>query len=179
MAQQFIPAFPEYYNTHLLLLQMAFLCASVTVGAPTMLVLAFIGGFLWDTQCHISPIAIQTEILQSQVESLSFGYSILLFALSGFLMQGLQPLFQRGKWYFTTFLSGFALFLYQFCEALLINYVRGGFLFSRDMFYQILLTAVFTMLFAPVFFAILFTFARWCQHTITFEGLQKPKNFHL
>ena len=41
-AQQFIPALTGLYNARLLLVTLVFLCASVTVGPPVMLALAFV-----------------------------------------------------------------------------------------------------------------------------------------
>ncbi len=86
-----------------------------------MLLLAFIGGFFWDAQCALGPHGGDPEIYTQQVESLRFGYSILLFGGMGFLMQGIQPLFKQGKWQFSALLSGIAVLLYLAAEYAIIN----------------------------------------------------------
>ena len=51
VVQQFLPAFTGMHQSRIMLIQLVFLCTAVTVGQPTMLVLAFIGGFFWDDGC--------------------------------------------------------------------------------------------------------------------------------
>ena len=111
VVQQFLPALTALHHSRVLLVQLVFLCAAVTVGQPTMLLLAFVCGFLWDAQCSMGAHGGDPEIYSQPVESLRFGYSILLFGAMGFLMQGIQPLFKQGKWYFSALLSGIAIFL--------------------------------------------------------------------
>ena len=53
--QQFSPAFESLYEGRILVVPLVFLCAAVTVHAGPMLLLAFIGGFLWDAQHVITP----------------------------------------------------------------------------------------------------------------------------
>ena len=108
-----------------------FLCCAVTVGQPTMLLLAFIGGFFWDAQCALGPHGGDPEVYTQQVENLRFGYSILLFGGMGFLMQGIQPLFKQGKWQFSAMLSGIAVLLYLAAEYAIINFVRGDFVLNQ------------------------------------------------
>ncbi len=176
VVQQFLPAFTGLYNSRLLLLTLVFLCASVTVGPPVMLVLAFVCGFLWDAQNSMMPPGGDPEIYDSPAESLRFGYSIVLYGIIGYLMQGIQPLFREGKWQFSTLLVAISIFLYQLAEYLLINFVRGGFALNRATLAQIVFTSILTMLFSPLIFWILFRVADLCGHRIRFEGLKKKKN---
>ena len=129
--QQFLPAFTGMHHSRILLVQLVFLCCAVTVGQPTMLLLAFLGGFLWDAQCALGPHGGDPEVYTQQVENLRFGYSILLFGGMGFLMQGIQPLFKQGKWQFSALLSGIAVFLYLAAEYAIINFVRGDFVLNK------------------------------------------------
>ena len=170
VVQQFLPAFTGLHDSRILLVQLVFLCCAVTVGPPTMLVLAFIGGFLWDAQCALGPHGGDPEIYTQQVESLRFGYSILLFGGMGYLMQGVQPLFKQGKWQFSAILSGIAVFLYLAAEYAIINFVRGGFILSRSTVLQVTYTAVLTMLVSPLIFWMLFRIANTCQHSINPEA---------
>ena len=147
--QQFLPAFTGIHQSRILLVQLVFLCEAVTLGQPTMLLLAFIGGFFWDAHCALGPHGGDPEVYSQQVESLRFGYSIFLFGGMGFLMQGIQPLFKQGKWQFSAVLSGIAIFLYQAAEYAIINFVRGDFVLSTATLKQMLFTSLLTMLFPP------------------------------
>lgn len=175
IAQQFIPALTGLYNSRLLLVALVFLCASVTVGPPVMLALAFICGFVLDAQSALGPPGGDPEVYKFHAESLRFGYSIILFGAIGYLMQGIQPLFREGKWQFSTFLVGVSIFIYLLSEYLIINFVRGDFQFPRATLFQIGFTSVLTMLFSPVVFWILFQIAERFGHEIRFEGLKKKR----
>lgn len=173
--QQFLPAFTGIHHSRILLVQLVFLCSAVTVGQPTMLLLAFVGGFLWDSHCAMSPHGGDPSVYNQPVEALRFGYSILLFGAMGFLMQGIQPLFKQGKWQFSAILSGIAILLYLVAEYAIINFVRGEFVFSRATGLQMLFTSLLTMLFSPLIFWILFRIARACDHSINPEAGKKRR----
>ena len=173
VVQQFIPALTGVYNSRLLLVTLVFLCASVTVGPPVMLALAFICGFLWDAQGALGPAGGDPAVYKYPAESLRFGYSIVLYGLIGYLLQGIQPRFSQGKWQFSTFLVGVSIFIYLVSVFLIINFVRGDFLFSRATLFQIIFSSVLTMLFSPVVFWILFQIAEKFGYEIRFEGLKK------
>jgi hypothetical protein len=178
VVQQFLPAFTGIHQSRILLVQLVFLCEAVTVGQPTMLLLAFIGGFFWDAHCAIGPHGGDPEVYTQQVESLRFGYSILLFAAMGFLMQGIQPLFKQGKWQFSALLSGIAIFLYLAAEYAIINFVRGEFVLSKATLVQMLFTSLLTMFFSPLVFWMLFRIAKACDHSINPDAgkkRQKPR----
>lgn len=168
--QQFLPAFTGLHDSRVLLVQLVFLCCAVTVGPPTMLLLAFIGGFFWDAQCALGPQGGDPAVYTQQVESLRFGYSILLFGGMGFLMQGIQPLFKQGKWQFSAILTGIAVFLYLAAEFAIINFVRGDFVLTRPTVLQMIYTSVMTMLVSPLIFWMLFRIAKSCQHSINPEA---------
>ncbi len=173
VVQQFLPAFTGIHQSRILLVQLVFLCEAVTVGQPTMLLLAFIGGFFWDAHCAIGPHGGDPEVYTQQVESLRFGYSILLFGGMGFLMQGIQPLFKQGKWQFSALLTGIAIFLYLAAEYAIINFVRGEFVLSSATLTQMLFTSLLTMFFSPFVFWALFRTARLCDHSINPDAGKK------
>lgn len=175
VVQQFMPTFTGIHDSRILLLQLVFLCAAVTVGQPTMLLLAFIGGILWDAQCALGPDVGDPSVYAERVESLRFGFSVLLFGALGFLMQGIQPLYRSGKWQFSVVLSGIAIFFYLMGEYLLINFLRGDFLITRATFMQMVYTSVLTMLISPL---ILWTLARIAErygHTLYPERQEKRR----
>ncbi len=168
--QQFLPAFTGLHHSRILLVQLVFLCCAVTVGQPTMLLLAFIGGFFWDAQCALGPHGGDPDVYTQQIESMRFGYSILLFGGMGFLMQGIQPLFKQGKWHFSAMLSGIAVFLYLAAEYAIINFVRGDFVLNKATLLQMFYTSLVTMLFSPLVFWLLFRIANACDHSINPEA---------
>jgi len=168
--QQFLPAFTGMHHSRILLVQLVFLCCAVTVGQPTMLLLAFISGFFWDAQCALGPHGGDPDVYAQQVENLRFGYSILLFGGMGFLMQGIQPLFKQGKWQFSALLSGIAVFLYLAAEYAIINFVRGDFVLNKPTVLQMVYTSLLTMLFSPIIFWLLFRIAKACDHSINPEA---------
>ena len=178
VVQQFLPAFTGIHHSRILLVQLVFLCCAVTVGQRTMLLLAFIGGFFWDAQCALGPHGGDLEVYTQQVESLRFGYSILLFGAMGFLMQGIQPLFKQGKWQFSALLSGIAVLLYLASEYAIINFVRGDFVLSKATVYQMVYTSLLTMLFSPLIFWMLFRIARACDHSINPEAGRRLRRAH-
>jgi len=175
VVQQFLPAFTGMHHSRILLVQLVFLCCAVTVGQRTMLLLAFIGGCFWDAQCALGPFGGDVEIAAQPVESLRFGYSILLFGAMGFLMQGIQPLFKQGKWQFSALLSGIAVLLYLAAEYAIINFVRGDFVLSRATLNQMVFTALLTMVFSPLIFWLLFRIAKACDHSINPEARRRRR----
>ncbi len=177
LLQQFLPAIGNLHGAKVLILPLTFLCAAVTVDFATMLILAYLCGFLWDAQHTLGPHGGDPEVYKEQVESIRFGYSIILYAMMGLLMQGIQPLFRKGKWHISSLLSGIAIFLYLFSEYLLINFVRGDFVFPSTVFYRIYLTSALTMLFSPLVFWVIFQLAKFSQHTIRYHGLKRNRRY--
>ncbi|WP_411827272.1 hypothetical protein [Luteolibacter sp. AS25] len=166
LVQQFVPAFTGLSHARILIVHLVFLCAAVTVATPTMLLLALIGGTLWDAHCALSTMSFDPEVYTQPVDSLRFGYSILLFAAMGFLMQGLIPLFRQGKWQFSALLTGIAIFLYLTAEYILISFVRGDFTITRSIFRLMSYTSLLTMLFSPLVFWLLYRIAKIFDHSL-------------
>ncbi len=177
MVQQFLPTIPALYGARVLILPLVFLCTAVSVDFATMLLLAFICGFLWDAQHALAPHGGDSEVYSEPVEQLRFGYSIILYVFMGFLMQSIQPLFRKGVWHISSLLAGVSIFLYLFAEYLLINFVRGDFTFPPVTFSKIYLTGALTMLFSPPIFWIIFNLAAVCKYTIRYDGLKKQPRY--
>jgi hypothetical protein len=175
MVQQFVPAFIGLSHARLLIVQLVFLCCAVTVTTPTMLLLAFIGGILWDAHCYLAPIVSDPEVYTQPVESLRFGYSIILFGAVGFLMQGLNPIFRKGKWHFSAILSGIAIFIYLTAEFILISFIRGDFTITRSVLKLLVYTSVFTMALSPVIFWILYQVAKLFDYSIYPDAIKSKR----
>lgn len=178
LAQQFVPAFTGLSHSRILIVHLVFLCAAVSVSTPTMLLLAFIGGLLWDAHCSLAPITADPEIYSQPVESLRFGYSILLFAFMGFLMQGLNPLFRQGKWHFSALLTGVAIFLYLSTEFILISFIRGEFVVTRSIIRLLAYTSLLTMLVSPLVFWLLYQTAKLFDHSLYPEARRARRRQH-
>ena len=101
---------------------------------------------------------------------------IVLYALMGFFMQGLQPLFREGKWHVSALLAGIAVFLYLSAEYLCITFVRGDLILTHSLFLKISFTALLTMLLCPMVFWVLFRLAGLFHHTISYEGIARERN---
>lgn len=165
--QQFLPVVSAWHDARLLIIPLVVLCSSATISTAGMLTLTFLGGFLWDAQQVLLVEPGDEKVYHSTPDSLKFGYSIILYTLMGFLMQGIRPLFQAGKWYLSAVLTGVAIFLYLFVEYLLRGFIIGGFSFDNGIMEQIGATSVLTMLASPLIFWILFRIADLCGHSIS------------
>lgn len=175
VVQQFSPTFGGLYDARILVLPLVFLCSAVTVNTGAMLLLAFACGFLWDAQHILGPHGGDPAVYVDSGEDVRFGYSVVLYALMGFFMQGIQPLFREGKWHVSALLSGVAILLYLLVEYLVIIFVRGEFIFTRGLMLKITLTSLLTMLLAPIIFWALFKLAALFHHTIRYEGLKTDR----
>lgn len=163
--QQFVPTFTGLFGAQLLLVTLVFLCASVTVPTPVMLALAFLCGFLHDAEQVVISVPIGDPDVYGRPEPfLPFGYSIFLYGVIGYLMQSIQPLFQRGRLLVPSLLVGISIFLYLIVEYLLINFIRGGFTFGYFTFFKIAFTAAFAMFGSPLLFWVLEILARKFGH---------------
>lgn len=185
-AQEFIPAI-EFANQARLLLPITyFFCASLSASFPMMLILALTTGLIWDarhlpyptekiTKEEIRQIA---EIGQPTVDetrpdfgTLRIGYSIILFAITGALMQGIRPLFKRGRWEFPVFMVGIAIFTWLLVEFLLMSFLRGSFQFHPGMWTKIITCSLLGMLISPIILFILHLLAGWLDYEVKHESL--------
>jgi cell shape-determining protein MreD len=164
--QQFLPVFTGWNDSRILIVQLVFLCCSITVGMPVMLSLAFLGGVMWDAQFTLGPHGGDPSVYTQSVENLRFGYSILIFGVTGLLMQGVRPFFKQGKWRLCSLLAGLAVLVYLSTEYAIINFIRGEFTLTPATVKQIIYSSLLTMLFAPPIFICLMRIARACDHTI-------------
>jgi len=164
--QQFLPTISAWHDARFLILPLVVLCASTTVSTAGMLTLAFLGGFLWDSQQILLVDQGNSAVYHSPPDTLKFGYSIILYTFMGFLMQGIRPIFQAGKWQLSAILTGVAIFLYLFVEYLLRGFIIGGFSLDNGVIEQIGATSVLTMLVSPLIFWLLFKIADLCSHKI-------------
>ncbi len=177
--RQFIPVLPDFFYARVFLVPLIFLCAAVTVQLPAMLIYSFICGFLWDAQHTVLPVTGDIEVYSEPISTLRFGYSIILFAIAGLTMQGVQPIFREGKWQVSVMVTGLALFLYLLLELMLLSFVQGQILLSLPTIRFILASSAITMFASPFVFLLLFKLAKTFRYTITYDGLRRGKGYTL
>ncbi len=173
LLQQFLPAITVWHNARILLLALVFVCSAVSLPTPAMLLLAFLGGFLCDAQQIIIHNPGDPSVYAHPADAIRFGSSIVLFALMGFFMQGVQPVFRQGKWHISALLAGVAIFLYQLTEIFILSFIRGRFLLTNGILIQISATSLLTLLLSPFLFWLIFRIADLCNYTIRYDAMKK------
>jgi hypothetical protein len=139
----FIPPLDWMFNAHIYIVPVIVFYGAMALPFPLMLSLAFVAGFLWD--------AMTVQVLDAHVE-ISFGWSILLYAVLAAIMHGLKPLFNRGRWEVHCVLSGVCTALILLAQYLMISFRRGSLILDREVWWQIGGPGLLAMLMAPLLF---------------------------
>jgi cell shape-determining protein MreD len=175
--QDFIPAIPWAYHSHLHLVAVLFFACAVSVPFPVMLIFAFFTGFMWDAKNMVQMMDVDVAQAALNLGAVlpkaggTFGFSIFLYGLFGALMQGIRPLFRRGRWEMALLMCGAGTFLLLLFEYLWINFRRGGFYFPNEIWYYILTTALLSTAVAPLAFYLIHRLARTCGYHIRLEAM--------
>ena len=142
--QHFVGIVPGF-GSQILLLPLVFFCAAAVLPLSSMLLLAFVGGLMWDCMNFI-PIEGRVEI--------PFGATILPYAGLGLVMNGLRPFFLRGWWVLHVLATGVLTSLLVLFEYVAITFRREPFAFvwPREIWNRIggsgLVAALFSI---PIF----------------------------
>ena len=144
VAQHFIGELPMS-GARVLLMPIVLFYGALALPLPGMLALAICGGLMWD--------ALNAHILESDVE-IALGWSIVLFAALGALMNGFRPLFLRGRWEVHCLLSGVCTSAIVLAEYLMITFRREPvtFVFNSQVWWRIGAPGVAAALLSPFFF---------------------------
>lgn len=183
-AQEFLPAIEFAHQARVLLPPALFFCSSLSVSFPVMLIFAFFTGFVWDAR-HLpyKPEKVKfnetsemkmgghAETREHVHNNLPHGYSILLFGALGTVMQGIRPLFKRGRWELPVVMVGVATFTWLLIEYLLMSFLRGRFYFPDGLWTKIITDALLAMLAAPLLLYSLHSFARVFRFEAHNEGI--------
>jgi hypothetical protein len=176
VAQEFLPAVSWAYHARLFLVPVVFFGSAVSVPFPIMLLFAFFTGFVWDARHLVMlPDAAAHSFLDpaaQQAANPAFGYSIVLYALLGSLMQGIRPLFRRGRWELPVLMTGVATALLLVMEYLWISFLRGSFSFTEATWLNIGTTALLSMMVSPLCFLFIHWLSDTSGYRIRYEGLQ-------
>src|SRR5450432_3014513 len=152
ITQHFIPALPWLYGARVFLMPLVFFYGALAMPFWAMLSMAFFAGFMWDAlNAQIIPagIADANGLPVLNVE-ISLGWSIILYATLGAIMNGFRPLFLRGRgWMIHCLMSGPFIALIIFAEYLMLTFRRGDFLFPALIWWRIGGTAMAAMILAP------------------------------
>jgi len=184
--QEFMPAIDFAQQARVLLPPVFFFSSALSVSFPVMLFLALFTGLTWDAR-HLpyKPEKVQhvesrelhldsefgAEVKDNSASRLPIGYSIILFGVAGTLMQGIRPLFKRGRWELPVFMVGVATFVWLLIEYLLMSFLRGSFEFSPDLWTKLVTNSLLAMLVSPLLLFLLHTLARICRYEVRNENL--------
>lgn len=176
LAQEFLPVVTWAYEARLLLVPVVFFACAVALPFPLMLVFAFATGFVWDARHLVIDSASMSGHLFAgasdfDTASPSFGYSILLYGLLGSLMQGIRPLFRRGRWELPVLMCGIGTAILLTIEHLWFCFLRGRFFFPEEIWLHIGTTALLSMMISPVIFLLVHTLSRLAGYQIRYDGL--------
>jgi hypothetical protein len=172
--QEFLPAISWAYQSRLLIVPVVFFAGAVSVPFPMMLAFAFFTGFVWDAR-HLLITPHAPSFLDPAAQaaaSPTFGYSIVLYALLGSLMQGIRPLFRRGRWELPVLMVGVASALMLIVEYLWISFLRGGFSFPEAAWLNIGTTALLSTMVSPLLFLLIHKFSQFSGYQIRYDGLR-------
>lgn len=183
--QEYIPGIPMAQYATLFLPPVFFFAAAVAVPFPVMLMLAFVTGFIWDARYQ--PAVVQTvkaaagglingpmampELVQVG-GGFGFGISILIFGILGSFMQGVRPLFKRGRLELPVLLVGFTTFSWLLIEYLIMTFLRGSLHFPTAVWSKMVTDTLLAMLASPLIFLLLYSLAGLSHYEIKYEGLK-------
>lgn len=178
VVQEFIPGIPMAHYATLFLPPVFFFAASVAVPFPVMILLAFVAGTLWDARHMPAGAASQAvQTLMTGTDELSatgfgLGISFFLFGVLGMFLQGVRPLFKRGRLEWPVVMVGFTTSLWLLAEYLVLTLGRGSFYFPPVIWTKIVTAALLAMLAAPLLFLLLYMLAGLSRYEIKYEGLR-------
>jgi hypothetical protein len=183
--QEFMPIIDFANQARLLLPAVFFFCASLSVSFPMMLILALAAGLVWDARnLPYPPEKVTVQMSQmdelggsdvdearSGMGTLKVGYSIVFFGIAGALMQGIRPLFKRGRWEFPVFMVGIATFTWLLVEFLFMSFLRGSFEFHPGLWTKLITCSLLAMLVSPIILFVLHILANLFNYEVKHEGL--------
>ena len=149
VVQHFIGPLPPY-GVRVLLMPVVMFYGALALPVPGMLALAFCGGLMWDA------LHVQVDLAHETAE-VALGWSVILYALLGALMNGFRPLFQRGRWEIHCLLSGICTSLIVFAEYLMRTFRQEevAFIFNKEVWWRIGGAGLVAALLSPFFFLVL------------------------
>lgn len=183
--QELVPAIEFAQQARVLLPPVFFFSSALSVSFPVMLLLALFTGMVWDAR-HLpyrpekvradAPtelVSAQGAVTESRAQGmghLPVGYSIILFAVTGTLMQGIRPLFTKGRWELPVIMVGVATLAWLLVEFLLMSFLRGSFEFHPGLWTKLVTNTLLAMLVSPLLLFLLHTLQKVFRYEVRHEG---------
>ncbi|MDF1825130.1 MAG: hypothetical protein P1U68_10840 [Verrucomicrobiales bacterium] len=175
--QEFIPVFDWAYSSRLLLVHTAFFAIAIAVPFPAMLLLALITGFIWDARYHV-PVVFPEAAADSLAQAeLPFGLTIFFLGITGALIQGVRPLFRRGRWELPVFMIGLCTTISLVLEYLAISFHRGGLELPPELVWKLVMTGLFSALISPFLLLLLTRLADRTRFNIRSEDQKRKHSY--
>lgn len=171
--QEFLPVFDWAYSARLMLVHAVFFAAAIAVPFPAMLGLALVTGFIWDARYHLPIYPNEAAFGVLTQSEIPFGFTIFIFGLTGALIQGVRPLFGRGRWELPVVMIGLCTGLTLLIEYLVISFQRGGLEISMELWWKLLMSSLFSSLVSPFLLLLLSRVADRMRYRIRTEGLTR------
>lgn len=161
VAQHFLPVVPPW-GARVFLLPLVFLYGALSFSTAGMLILAFLGGVMWDL---VHGVWVEGHGGEEVLE-LGVGWSVCAYAVLGAVGSGLRPLFLRGRWEVHCLFSALATSSLTLLEYVLISLRREPlhFDFSQVVWERVVGAGVTALVLSPAVFAFLGYVARWMGH---------------
>ena len=150
VVQHFIGPLPPF-GARVLLMPIIMFYGCLALPVPGMLALAFCGGLMWDA------LHVQVELTGEGSAEVALGWSIVLYAILGALMNGFRPLFQRGRWEIHCLLSGACTSFLVLAEYLMRTFRQEPVIviFNKEVWWRIGGAGLVAALLSPFFFFVL------------------------
>ena len=175
--QEFIPVFDWAYGSRLLLVHTAFYAIAIAVPFPVMLLFALLTGFLWDARYHLPMYSVEGVPDGIAASELPFGFTIFLLGLTGAFIQGVRPLFRRGRWELPIFMIGLCTSIVLILEYLVLSFHRGALLIPGEFWWKVVMTSLFSALLSPLLLLSLSRLADQTRYRIETEGLKRRHTY--
>jgi hypothetical protein len=154
--QHYVGAFPGM-GGQILLLPLVFFYAAAALPLWAMLTTAFFAGLMWDCMMNL--------VIDGRTETI-FGWSILLYGALGAVMNGLRPMFMRGRWIFLCVVAGLLTSLMVLIEYVVLTFRREPFalIWPEGVWHRVLSSGLFVALASPAVFIVLNWIGRRLGH---------------
>lgn len=177
VVQEFLPVFDWAYGSRLLLVHTVFLAAAVAVPFPAMLAMALAAGFCWDARYHVPIYPDEASLGILTQSEIPFGFTIFVFGITGALIQGVRPLFRKGRWELPVLMIGVSIAVGLLLEYLVLSFHRGGMVAPPEFWWKLLMTALFSALVSPLLLLLLSRVAARTRYRIRMDGLKRRHTY--
>jgi hypothetical protein len=143
--EHFLPPIPGI-GARILLMPLVIFYGAVALPTWGMLLLAFVGGLMWDL--------LHVQYVGSDVVEVAVGSSIIVYGVLGGIMSGFRPWFQRGRWEVHCILCGLLTAFLPLAEYIMLSIRRlpVAITFNEHIWWRIGGSGIAALFLAPFFF---------------------------